>query len=57
MEYGLTNGDMYFCGWDQLGFMKFTYEKRLAYRMRKPLAERTLEKVNIRHTGYRIIRL
>ena len=57
MNFALTNGESYFCGWDILGNMKFTTEKRLAYRMFKSVAEITLEKVNGVYGGYKVITL
>ena len=52
MDYILYNGVSYFCGWDILGQMQFTDEKKLAYRMKRPVAERTLEKLNTQHEGF-----
>ena len=57
MNYALSNGREYFCGWDILGNMKFTTERRLAYRMQYKVAESTLSKVNRAYGGYKVIAL
>lgn len=41
------NDNIYFAGWDAvLGGFKTTDNVNLAYRMRKPIAERTLPKID-----------
>lgn len=57
MNFVVSNGTDYFCGWDILGNMKFTTERRLAYRMHQNIAEHTAEKINAIYTGYRVIAL
>ncbi len=54
MNYIITNGRDYFCGWDLFGNFKFINEKRLAYRMRANVADNTLNKINSALAGYRI---
>lgn len=40
------NDNLWFCGWDaNNGIMKTTTNVKLAYRMRRPVADRTLPKV------------
>lgn len=48
MDYIITLSDgRYFTGWDTLdGSLKFISEKSLAYRMRRPIAMKTMEKIN-----------
>ena len=48
MEYIIQAADgMYFLGWDPvLGQRKYTSERRLAYRMRMPIARTTLGKLS-----------
>ena len=41
-----TKEGKYFCGWNQLGEMVFRNERHMAYRMRKPVAITTLDKVS-----------
>lgn len=57
MNYIITNGERYFCGWDSFGNMKFVGDKHLAYRMQQPVAVNTLNKINLKYSGYEIIRL
>ncbi len=47
MEYIIrVSSGLYFGGWDPvLGKMIFTGDKNLSYRMRRPLALKTLEKM------------
>lgn len=42
-----TNDNNYFCGWNQLGQICMTDESKanLAYRMNRPIAERTIPKI------------
>lgn len=42
-----TNDNNYFCGWNQLGQICMHCETKanLAYRMSRPLAERTISKI------------
>lgn len=41
----LDNGS-FFTGWSTLdGSMKFQYDEKLAYRMRRPVAETTIKKI------------
>ena len=54
MEYIITDGHSFFCGWDPLGQMKFVSEARLAYRMRKRVADTTLAKISSKMDGFRI---
>ena len=54
MNFIITDGQNYFCGWDLLGKFKFVSEARLAYRMRKNLADATLAKINDKMSGYHI---
>ncbi len=54
MNYIITDGHNYFCGWDLFGEFKFVSEERLAYRMRRNVANTTLTKINSRIKGYYI---
>lgn len=46
MNYIILIGDGFFGGWDaNIGIMKLVYDKQLAYRMRYPIASKTLPKV------------
>ena len=49
MDYIIkTNEEMFFGGWDPIfGKQIFTADLKLAYRMRSPLAVKTLEKLKI----------
>lgn len=55
MHYIIKMGDGFFAGWGILGEIKIIDEKRLAYRMSYPVAERTLEKFN--NESYQIIKV
>ncbi len=57
MNYAITNGELYFCGWDILGNMKFVPERRLAYRMFRSVAESTLRKMSGSFEGYKVVTL
>ena len=57
MNYIITDGEKYFCGWDSFGNMKFINDGNLAYRMQYPVAENTLIKINQKFTGYKILHL
>lgn len=53
MNYIITNGYEYFCGWDMFGNFKFVSERRLAYRMKAAVADNTLSKIiDSNMTGY-----
>ena len=54
MNFVITNGKDYFCGWDILGNMKFVDDRRLAYRMQHTVAESTLDKISRFYEGYRV---
>jgi len=44
-RYIIKSGDMYFCGWDQLGNICLRTDKSLAYRMVRQVATTTVPKV------------
>ena len=40
-----TTEDDYFAGWDAFGYMQFTADKTLAYRMLRTVAQNTFPKI------------